>query len=119
MDWFSFVIIALATWRISSMLVDEDGPFDVFGRIRRSVGIKTHLEETEVPKQWKVVKDTPDNFFAEVLSCMWCCSLYVGAFWALLLFLLPPSLWFAIPFALSTCAIFMEKALENIDRSSV
>jgi hypothetical protein len=33
--WMRFVLATLATWRISHLLVAEDGPWEVFARIRR------------------------------------------------------------------------------------
>lgn len=102
MDWFSFVILALVTWRVSSLLVNEDGPFYVFERIRARVGVQNHTVDNQ-------------RFLAQVLSCLWCCSIWVGAFWTLLLFLLPQSIWLAIPFALSAGTIFLAKMLEKLD----
>jgi hypothetical protein len=36
--FFRFLIAALATWRLAFLLARERGPWDVFGRLRRSVG---------------------------------------------------------------------------------
>jgi hypothetical protein len=35
--WFRFAIAALATWRLSSLLARERGPWNVFGRLRGAV----------------------------------------------------------------------------------
>lgn len=94
MNWFSFVVLALATWRVSSLLVNEDGPFGIFDRIRS-------LHE-------------PDSQVAEVLSCVWCTSIYVGAFWTILFFVSPLALWFAIPFALSCITIVVHLFVERL-----
>ena len=34
--WYLFLLGALATWRFTHLLYAEDGPFDVFARMRRS-----------------------------------------------------------------------------------
>src|SRR5689334_18760655 len=36
--WFRFIVAALATWRITHLIVREDGPWRVIVRIRRSAG---------------------------------------------------------------------------------
>lgn len=36
--WMRFVVTVLATWRISHMLASEDGPWEVFARLRYRLG---------------------------------------------------------------------------------
>lgn len=36
--FFRFLIAALATWRLAFLVARERGPWDVFGRLRRSTG---------------------------------------------------------------------------------
>jgi len=36
--WLRFLLCACATWRVSHMLASEDGPGDVFARLRRRLG---------------------------------------------------------------------------------
>lgn len=38
MNWLGFVLAVLATYRIAHMMAREDGPFDVFSRVREKVG---------------------------------------------------------------------------------
>lgn len=96
-----FIILALATWRISSLFTEERGAFDIFLRIRKLAGIE-HDQHYE-PTEW------PDKFFPNLLSCVRCTSIWVATglfvFW-----LLTPSIaiCFAIPFALSTLAILID-----------
>lgn len=65
------LVIGLATWRISKILVDEEGPFKVFHHLRIfiSKGLPT------------------GNQFIETLwglfSCVWCMSVWVGFLLAL------------------------------------
>jgi hypothetical protein len=91
-----FAIYALATWRISSLLVDEPGPFRMFIKLRNMVGITHDMDDN--------VAMVPDTFFAGILSCVWCCSIWVGIFWTVMYFV-PYSLFLALPFALSAVAI--------------
>jgi len=34
MNWLDLVIIALATWRLTHMIIEEEGPYSIFSRIR-------------------------------------------------------------------------------------
>lgn len=66
------VLAAFAGWRIASLLVNEDGPWDAFHRLRDRVGALQPDEPGEVGR----------NPLAGVLSCVWCCSVWTagGAF---------------------------------------
>lgn len=61
------VASGLAGWRLASLLVVERGPWSIFKRIRTRAG----AEDFEI-----------DGFFAELLSCIWCTSVWtVAAMW--------------------------------------
>jgi hypothetical protein len=49
---------ALAAWRLTHLLVAEDGPFDIVVRLRRAAG---------------------DGFWGAVMDCFYCASLWVAA----------------------------------------
>lgn len=99
------IILALATWRVSSLLTWERGPWHVFQGIRERAGIK-HSE-------FGHPNVIPDGFLAELLTCSWCCTLWVGAFWALALWLLgAAAIYLALPFALSAAALVLGKHLK-------
>jgi len=54
----------------------------------------------------------PDTFFGELLSCVWCSSIWVSIFWGIAILLLPAwSLKIAMVFAFSTIAVMIEKFL--------
>ena len=96
-----FLIYSLATWRIASLLVQEDGPGNVFRRLREAAGIE-HDDNGDVYL-------VPDTFFAGVLSCIWCCSIWVAAGWTgAWLFIPEISVWLALPFGLSAGAIILD-----------
>ena len=96
-----FLVFGLATWRIASMLVHEDGPFLFFRRLRESVGIK-HDEDGNI-------LIVPERFIPQLLSCVWCSSVWVALAW-LDLWLGFPALAekVAIVCAWSTVAILVE-----------
>jgi hypothetical protein len=63
------ILAALAVWRITSLLVDEEGPFDVFEKLRWAVGLKPGAEAK--------------TFLQKTFSCAWCMSVYVALPFAL------------------------------------
>lgn len=102
MELADLLIFGLATWRVTSLFVSEAGPANIFRRVRELAGI-THDENGRVVM-------IPDRFFAQLFSCVWCCSVWVGLFWFLAWLLFPKlSLYAAIPFALSAFAIWMDE----------
>lgn len=106
MNLVDFAILCLATWRISSLLVDETGPFDMFLKLRELVGI-THDE-------YKRVAEIPDRFLPQLLSCMWCTSVWVGFTVSVFYFLLGGvSFWMLFPLtlALSAGAIMLSSSI--------
>ena len=99
------VLFGLATWRVSNLLVNEAGPFDMFTKIRECAGIE-HLDG--------VPTIVPDKFFAQLLSCVWCASIWVGAGWLIMWLVLPEvAPLFAALFAFSTVAILVENQISG------
>jgi hypothetical protein len=98
MTIIEFVVLGLATWRIASLLVDEPGPFRMFIRLRELVGITHDMDDN--------VAVIPDGFLPEMLSCLWCSSIWVGVVCVTIYMLFPlVSFYLALPFALSALAI--------------
>jgi len=64
MQWLTFVMGILAVWRISYLLSQEDGPFDIIIRIRKQIG---------------------SGFFGNLLDCFYCISIWVSIPFAYLL----------------------------------
>jgi hypothetical protein len=56
--FFWFVVGSLAVWRVTHLLVEEDGPGDVVVFLRRSVG---------------------EGFWGRLLDCFYCLSLWTAA----------------------------------------
>lgn len=64
----ALIALSLAVWRISSIVYDEDGPYNVFRHMRRLLGI-LH-DEQGVPfgyPRW-----------LEWMDCFWCIALMVS-----------------------------------------
>ena len=93
MHWFYFIVSALAVWRLTHLLGKEDGPFDIIFLIRKKAGT---------------------GFFATLLDCFYCLSIWVA---------LPFGLWLGLNWwekiltwlALSGAACLLEQATTKSD----
>jgi hypothetical protein len=101
MDSFIFIIAILATWRLSAMFSYETGPFEMFVYIRELAGI-VHDDTGEI-----VTDD--GSFFAELFTCIWCLSIWIGAFVGIVLWFYPVLVVLFLPFALSAGAVLVER----------
>ncbi len=98
MEFLELLIMILATWRLASMFVSEDGPFDLFRRIRSLFGITHHDDGS--------VANIPDRSLARLFSCLWCMSVWMAAVVYGLWLLCPVLVWIL---GLSTGAIIVER----------
>lgn len=95
--WLSFVVASFATYRISRMLAQEEGPFELFLSLRTFIYMKWGKD-----RQWIQVG----------ISCPLCISFYIGFIAAILMTLQLHYEWYAIIwlwFALSGVASFLYK----------
>lgn len=92
-------VLALATWRISNLLVNEAGPFDVFEWLRAEFGIRWDIDKEE-----HFVLPVKDNVIGRILLCVYCTSMWVALFvWAC--FRLAPNIAFILALILAMSAI--------------
>lgn len=103
------LILALATWRISSLLVDEDGLFDMFEKLRIWAGVRYMKGETGELEQ--VVPDDTPRFkktIAKWLTCRWCCSLWIGAGLTIAYVAWGHVVYVVLPWSISALAIIID-----------
>lgn len=101
MDNIYFIIAILATWRLSAMLSYEAGLFNIFEWSRELTGIVHDDEGNKIA--------VPETFFAKLLDCVWCISVWIGLGIAIVWWVNPVWVIVFLPFALSTGAIIIEK----------
>lgn len=94
-----FLILIGATWRLTSLLVWEDGPFEVFARLRHLLGVRYDDRSQSYGTNW----------LAKGVICPACASVWFGVLWAIAYLLWRDSAWIALPLALSAGAIALEK----------
>lgn len=87
-----FVLATLATWRVTHLLANEDGPADIVFRLRRQLG---------------------DRLFGSLMDCFNCLSLWIAAVAAFFLSAHPIILWVMSWLALSGAACLLERLGEK------
>ena len=80
-----FILLALATWRVTSLFVSETGPFEVFAKLRHKIGVR--YDERSLPHGTNVV--------ASAFSCVWCLSFWTSIVATILL--TPYIVWWQYP----------------------
>lgn len=104
--------LALVTWRLSSLLNREDGPFDIFARVRTLAGVEYDVYS----------RPYGSNVISKGLICFWCVSIWVGGVVALFY---PHSkskrvnilTYIGMVPILSSLAIFVDETISAIQRS--
>ena len=101
------LILSAAVWRISYMLVWEDGPFDIFERLRTKAGIGYDMEgERGILARLPLWRTT----VAKLFLCVYCMSMWWAFGFAILYYIQPfTAVALAVPFALSTGAIALNR----------
>jgi hypothetical protein len=96
MNLLDLLLLILATWRLSSMLTQESGPFAIFDRLRFAVG----ATPTECHDQ--VTTGTITNAFC----CVKCLSVWVAPVMLVAGIYAPAVVWL---FAVSAGAILVQR----------
>ena len=105
MRFFNFTILSLAVWRISNMLVAEDGPWMVFEHLRLKVGLQPAPYADAMRET-----DPPGKMPGTLLNCVWCTSVWIAGFFvALYLWKRRLAHYLALPFALSAIACLIDR----------
>lgn len=103
MDLSTLLILILATWRLSSLLVNEAGPLDMFDRLRHLAGVRQN--------EYGVIYAA--NVAGRALTCVWCTSVWTGLGVFLFWWYVPYGLWLLVPLALSGGAIIVEEVISG------
>lgn len=99
MQLLDFLVAGLATWRITHLLIYENGPFRVFRKLRERLGVVYYEDGDDVL-----------SHKYEITTCVWCLSVWVGAMVAGLWFVAGSfALWPVMPFALSAIAVILHE----------
>lgn len=83
MDWLTLFVTGLAAWRLANLLVNEQGPFAIFARLRYTAGIRQIVtrDSDGIPVG---VAYSASNELAAALMCVWCTGFWTALFCALM-----------------------------------
>lgn len=119
----TFLISVLAVWRICSLILEEDGPFEIFKRLRNYFHVY-HWDDFSLNEQRGFLLSgysegdiiTDGDFFGELLTCHWCLSIWISLLISIYLGIVGLADWQFIPLlipALSACSIFIHNWSEE------
>lgn len=99
MNIFEIAVLGLATWRISHMMLHENGPWRILRRLRVLLGVRYYDEEDNDVASAKY----------EITTCLWCLSVWVGiVLTAMWMYATTAAMVVTMPFALSGVAVLIE-----------
>lgn len=105
---FNVFLVILAIWRLSSLFANEDGPFDIFKRLRLKA---KHLTQN--------VKLFNEFKLHEGLGCEWCNSIWFGTiitlFWIVFGDIVVTVL---LPLSMSTAVISIKYVIHVLEKHS-
>lgn len=82
-----FIILSLATWRLSHLITNEDGPYQMLAEFR-------HITVR----------------YTKLFSCIYCLSVWLGIIFVIGYYFYPTIVfWIALPMALSGLAIVIDR----------
>ena len=100
-----FVVMALAVWRISNMLVKEDGPWMIFEHLRLRAGLQPPKHPADARET-----DPPGKMPGSLFTCVWCMSVWIASVFVLLFALSRKmAFWLSMPFAISTISCVIDR----------
>jgi hypothetical protein len=105
MNTITFLILALATWRVSYMLVNEDGPYAIVANFRQLLGVRyddySQVYGISMP--------------GKLLTCVYCTSVWVSLAYVIIWLVCGStvSVAIALPFALSAVAVIVNNYIDK------
>jgi hypothetical protein len=104
----ALIVLTLATWRASSLLTYERGPYALFEKLRYLSGVRPDAHS----------RDMPTTELAEGVLCLWCNSVWFGILFTLLSCLVGVVNWrwaISLPWALSAGAVLTQDLIEKLE----
>lgn len=93
-----FLVIGVASFGISYLLVHTDGPFDIFLKLKILVHLYLPVWDDFEAIEYYQEDDDPTGLFAKLLHCFWCTTTWVSLFVSVAYILLVDGNVFLLPF---------------------
>jgi hypothetical protein len=77
MTIIELIINIFSVVRLTNLLYEEDGPYNIFEHIRQFAGLFIYQTDVEIVR-YVDEENGKYNFFGNLLKCFWCTSLYTG-----------------------------------------
>lgn len=77
MTIIELIINIFSVFRLTNLLYEEEGPYNIFGHIREIAGLFIYQTDTELVR-YVNEENGKYNFFGNLLKCFWCTSLYTS-----------------------------------------
>ena len=110
------LVFGLATWRLTSLLMSEDGPYFLFVHLRYKVGLRNGEKIGQQGVYVDYALPTWRKEIGKAFLCQWCLSVWVGILWVILgnLGIIWDRVGFlvALPLAFSAIAILYQKLVD-------
>jgi len=98
------IVLGLATWRLTSLIVWEAGPWDILAHLRHLLGVRYDAQSQRYA----------DTMLGRMVICPWCASVWCGVAMTVFYLLTPRvSVWIGLPLAFSAVAVLIEKAVSH------
>lgn len=89
----NLIALWLATWRLTSLILYEGGPLDVFRKLRHLV---------------KADREGELSNFSVLFTCPWCLSVWVGAFLITSVLIVPRTIVLSYVLSASAVAVLID-----------
>jgi hypothetical protein len=100
------IVLALAVWRVSTLLANETGPWDVLLKLRTILGV-------EMGTYGKQGTST----LSKLVICVWCSSIWFGILAAIAYYIAPgETVFVALGLAISAAAVLLEETTDRLMR---
>lgn len=100
------LILILATWRLTSLLSSEAGPYAILDRLRHVAGVRYDSQGTPFG----------ENELARGLVCPWCLSVWIGLVFGLAWLLWSSVvIYVALPLAVSGGVILIQSMVDKLE----
>lgn len=107
-----FVVLGLATWRVSSIIAYEDDLFGILTRLREAIGLHW-FDQHDRYAPYMVEEGTWRYRFGELVSCLHCNSVWVGIGYTVFAYISTQiTLIISLPFALSAIAVIIKDVMD-------